>query len=440
MAHLQLRLTRPGWFGDNLGAPVARLRVGTVRPRRAADDGGLLEPRRPAARAGQRSGPRDRACEPRSAPARRASRGNCSPNRCCWPPAAASAARPSRGPARARSAPGRLPTELPVQLDVTADLDGPGCSRPPPRSSSGCSLAWRRRGLPRASISIARSRAPPASRSAAAGSRAARSSSASRSRSASCCCTRRSSRCAACSAPPTASLGWNPDGVVMAATELGMARYDAATGGRLLAAHRRGGARPPRRRRRRRPRTRCRCTSISRARRSTPMPLAEPDAASAPSYYSVAPDYFATLQIPLREGRDFTAFDTRESPQVAIVNRAAAERLFGGDGPRKTGSRGTRRRAHCRSSAWSKTGSTPASASSAAPAIFRPLTQRYANSSMLIVRSSPPGAVTGEDLRRLIHRVDPSAADSDRRRRASKSRRCRCCPTAPRWPRSACSD
>ena len=54
-----------------------RLRVGTVRPWRAADAGGLLEPRRPAARQRQRSRARDRACEPRSAPARRASRGNC---------------------------------------------------------------------------------------------------------------------------------------------------------------------------------------------------------------------------------------------------------------------------------------------------------------------------------------------------------------------------
>ena len=57
----------------------------------------------------------------------------------------------------------------------------------------------------------------------------------------------------------------------------------------------------------------------------------EPDRGISATFYSVSSDYFATLQIPFREGRDFTAFDTRESPQVAIVNRAAAERLFGGN-------------------------------------------------------------------------------------------------------------
>jgi predicted lysophospholipase L1 biosynthesis ABC-type transport system permease subunit len=41
-------------------------------------------------------------------------------------------------------------------------------------------------------------------------------------------------------------------------------------------------------------------------------------------------------------------------------------------------------------------------------AIFRPLSQRYNNSSMLIVRSSPPGSITRDDLERVIHRVDPA--------------------------------
>jgi predicted lysophospholipase L1 biosynthesis ABC-type transport system permease subunit len=41
-------------------------------------------------------------------------------------------------------------------------------------------------------------------------------------------------------------------------------------------------------------------------------------------------------------------------------------------------------------------------------AIFRPLTQRYNNSAMLIVRSSPPGSVTGDDLAQIVHRIDPA--------------------------------
>jgi predicted permease len=39
-------------------------------------------------------------------------------------------------------------------------------------------------------------------------------------------------------------------------------------------------------------------------------------------FYATTPDYFATLGIPLREGRDFTDTDTRERPPIAIVNEA----------------------------------------------------------------------------------------------------------------------
>jgi len=44
----------------------------------------------------------------------------------------------------------------------------------------------------------------------------------------------------------------------------------------------------------------------------------------------VAPGYFALLRIPLLEGRDFNALDTRESQPVAIVNESFSKRYFGG--------------------------------------------------------------------------------------------------------------
>jgi predicted permease len=43
---------------------------------------------------------------------------------------------------------------------------------------------------------------------------------------------------------------------------------------------------------------------------------------------AVSPGYFQTLQIPLREGRDFTAADVKENAKVAIVNRKFAEHFF----------------------------------------------------------------------------------------------------------------
>jgi predicted permease len=44
----------------------------------------------------------------------------------------------------------------------------------------------------------------------------------------------------------------------------------------------------------------------------------------------VSPGYFATMGIPLLEGRDFTAGDARERARVAIVNRRFAEHFFKG--------------------------------------------------------------------------------------------------------------
>jgi predicted permease len=44
----------------------------------------------------------------------------------------------------------------------------------------------------------------------------------------------------------------------------------------------------------------------------------------------VSPDYFSTLQIPLRRGRVFTAADLEKAPHVAIVNETMAKKFWPG--------------------------------------------------------------------------------------------------------------
>jgi predicted permease len=46
---------------------------------------------------------------------------------------------------------------------------------------------------------------------------------------------------------------------------------------------------------------------------------------------SVTPDYFATLQIPIVEGRGFTEADRKGSPLVAVINETMARRFWPGD-------------------------------------------------------------------------------------------------------------
>jgi hypothetical protein len=42
-------------------------------------------------------------------------------------------------------------------------------------------------------------------------------------------------------------------------------------------------------------------------------------------FHSVTPGYFATVQTPILEGRDFTAGDKPDSPKVAIINLDMAQ-------------------------------------------------------------------------------------------------------------------
>ena len=58
-----------------------------------------------------------------------------------------------------------------------------------------------------------------------------------------------------------------------------------------------------------------------------------PDEASNAMYFAATPDYFQTLQIPLKAGRFFTEQDNLESTKVVIVNETMARQLWPGESP-----------------------------------------------------------------------------------------------------------
>ena len=62
-------------------------------------------------------------------------------------------------------------------------------------------------------------------------------------------------------------------------------------------------------------------------------PLPAPGERSAAVYRIVQPGYFATMELPLLAGRDFTMADAASAPHVAIINKAMADRRWPGESP-----------------------------------------------------------------------------------------------------------
>ena len=60
-------------------------------------------------------------------------------------------------------------------------------------------------------------------------------------------------------------------------------------------------------------------------------PVTKPEDEPKCGWFAVSPGYFATLQVPLLQGREFTSSDTADASPVVIVNEAFAKRFFGAE-------------------------------------------------------------------------------------------------------------
>jgi len=61
--------------------------------------------------------------------------------------------------------------------------------------------------------------------------------------------------------------------------------------------------------------------------------LAHPSEAPSADNYSVSPDYFRVMRIPVKRGRVFTAQDTAAAPRVAVIGEACARQQFPNQDP-----------------------------------------------------------------------------------------------------------
>ena len=125
---------------------------------------------------------------------------------------------------------------------------------------------------------------------------------------------------------------------------------------------------------------------------------------------AITADYFKTLEIPLRAGRDFDRTDTPERPRVAIVNETLARTAFPGESP--IGQRiqtGTNRKA-----AWMEivgvVGDTRWQDPSqpARAVIYAASTQGAGNSLSILARTSLDSQSLAGTLRTLLHDANPT--------------------------------
>ena len=131
------------------------------------------------------------------------------------------------------------------------------------------------------------------------------------------------------------------------------------------------------------------------------------NAIGAASYY-VSPGYFRLMRTQLRAGREFTVFDTPDSPQVAIVNETFARRAIG-----TTDAVGRRFRVGRGANDLREVvgvvedGKYFSLSEEPRPTVFWPAMASYASSTVIAVRSSLPQAEVTQQLRRVVRDLDP---------------------------------
>jgi putative ABC transport system permease protein len=132
----------------------------------------------------------------------------------------------------------------------------------------------------------------------------------------------------------------------------------------------------------------------------------------------VAPNYFRTMKVPLRQGRDFTADDRKGRPQVAIINDAFARTHFRGENP--IGQRITLRVSDDAAGLAEReivgvVGDTQHDnlGGAATPGVFLPFAQCIGEQMTLVVRSDLPADAMIDAARSAVAAVSRNAAVYD---------------------------
>lgn len=124
--------------------------------------------------------------------------------------------------------------------------------------------------------------------------------------------------------------------------------------------------------------------------------------------HAITADYFKTLQIPVRAGREFARTDLPERPPVAIINETMARIAFPAESPigRRIRTSNSRPWAEIVGVVGDTRWQDPSHATR--PVIFVPSTQDWGNSLSILARTSVDETSLASTLRALLYDVNPT--------------------------------
>ena len=146
-------------------------------------------------------------------------------------------------------------------------------------------------------------------------------------------------------------------------------------------------------------------------------PVAKPDEQPSAGYYAVSPGYFAVVEVPLREGREFTPSDEAGAHPVVIVNQAFAHEFFPHEDP--LGRHIRISRDNSTRSEWSEIVGVVGNVdeflgqSAPRPHLFEPFLQQPDGSMNLVVRLRTEPNEFASSLRQAVWSVDKEQPVTD---------------------------
>ncbi len=206
----------------------------------------------------------------------------------------------------------------------------------------------------------------------------------------------------------TMQIGFQPEGVVTTAFDLGLAGYSEAQGrafqervleavkampGVTSAAY--GNSLP---------------LSIDQSTtgvQASDQPVERGRNAHSANWYDISPGLLSTVGIPLLSGRDFTRHDDQHAPQVAIVNQTFARTIMRTDNPVGKTFRSAYGGPEVEVVGLVRDGKYQSLTESPRPALFRCSYQWYNPTTTLVIKSALPSGEVMEQVRKLIAAMDP---------------------------------